>query len=231
MIRARIELNNLFIGGNANITAGWKEVVTKAQLEPLKTPNVCKQQWANLVKDYKSINDSRSGDGTGEEAPHKNKDKNWEFYDLMHLYASEKHNFNPILLMDSSAAESPIVQEKLDSWEDLCEEVEEDGGYDALSNFSVSETLSSISGSPVNSRENQSPNENSVASSSGIGKKRKLSKQAMRDDQISKLLKQDKKTSKKIDNLISVFGQVVKKEYPDLDVSSLTHQSIDSDSD
>lgn len=60
----------------------------------------CKNQWNSLIKKYKSFFQYRTGEGTGEEATVEDPN-DWEFYETIHAYASQKDNFHPPYLIDS----------------------------------------------------------------------------------------------------------------------------------
>jgi hypothetical protein len=213
-------LDKNFTAQNANIALGWKEVVAIAQLEVFKTPIICKQQWSNLIKVYKKINDSKSGDGTGEEAP-KGKDKSWEFYEILHQFASDKHNYNPLLLMSTASPQSPVVSEYQEEYIDDSEE-EATGGYASIANFNIPETVEKIL---------IDDSAASASTSSPAGhQKRNASQKTRKEQQIAEMLRQEKKSAKKFDALVGVFGQVVQKKYPDIDVSQLLNIGSDSES-
>ena len=54
-----------------------------------------------LWKKYKSFFKHRSGEGTGEEATVGDAN-DWEFFDIIHTYASKKDNYHPPYLIDIS---------------------------------------------------------------------------------------------------------------------------------
>ncbi|XP_036329505.1 uncharacterized protein LOC118741624 [Rhagoletis pomonella] len=102
LIRRMTEEDALFSGKNANSNEGWKKV--SASLPMNKDWMCCKSQWNALVKKYKSFFRYKTGEGTGEEAVAEEA-KDWQYFDAMHEYASQKDNYHPPYLLDSGEGE------------------------------------------------------------------------------------------------------------------------------
>ncbi|XP_036339871.1 uncharacterized protein LOC118749192 isoform X2 [Rhagoletis pomonella] len=100
LIRRRTEEDALFSGKNANSNEGWKKAL--ASLPMNKDWMCCKSQWNALVKKYKSFFRYKTGEGTGEEAVAEEA-KDWQYFDAMHEYASQKDNYHPPYFSSSAA--------------------------------------------------------------------------------------------------------------------------------
>ncbi|XP_036319723.1 uncharacterized protein LOC118734118 isoform X2 [Rhagoletis pomonella] len=104
LIRRRTEEDALFSGKNANSNEGWKKV--SASLPMNKDWMCCKSQWNALVKKYKSFFRYKTGEGTGEEAVAEEA-KDWQYFDAMHEYASQKDNYHPPIYWTAEKEKCP----------------------------------------------------------------------------------------------------------------------------
>lgn len=176
----------------------------------------CKGQWNAVVKKYKEFFEYTTGNGTGEESV-KEDAKDWDLFDVMHEYAKNKDNYHPPFLIGSTSGimSSSLVPESEPEQLDL-------------NNFSEEE---SSPASPTPTTSTGRSTRGSVSSRGG--RSRSSSETPQKQNQFEVLnkfiQKETKRSNKKISALMSVFGQIVQQDYPNVDVSSLLVVSSDSD--
>ena len=133
---------------------------------------------------------------------------------MMHEYAKNKDNYHPPFLISSSSGiiSSNYVPESEPEQSDL-------------DNFV--EVSSPVSQTPTTSTGISARN----SSRGGRCRSRSTTPQKQNEFEILNnfIKKETKRSNKKISALMSVFGQIVQQDYPNVDVSSLLVVSSDSD--
>lgn len=128
----------------------------------------------------------------------------WEYFEILHNYASKITDFH-----------RPDLKEK-----DIGQRIKREA--DATNYEIEDDPLGTIN---YDSIDGASSTPSITSDQVYLHKRPKI------DHQIEKLIKRDKKYTKKLNSLLSIVGQIIKKEYSEINVDKLVNISDTSDSD